>query len=355
MKIGKLTFSRSKRLHKASGYRRKIQWSIILLCSTFFIGTTGFILIENYSFVEALYMTVITVSTVGFTEVQPLSNTGRLFTSILIVFNIGTFAYAVSTISTFIVEGKFSKLMNERKTMDAIETLKNHVILCGYGRYGEETIPELQKADIPFLIIENNKDKIEELTNETDHLVIEGDATEDDELLRAGILKAKAIIVTIADIAENAYVCLTARQLCSNVRIISRAQDLRTQSKLKKAGADYVILPERLGGIHMVNLVKNPGVIEFMSFLSDKGIKFEEIPCQFFKKEYLHKTLAQLELGKKTGAHVMGIRLDDNDCHVNPGGNFTVERDMNLICIGNAQQLHEAKILLMDSDYLDMV
>lgn len=350
MSLTRRAIKNARRLEKASTYTRKIYWSLLLLCSTFFIGTIGFIIIEHYSLVDAIYMTVITVSTVGFTEVQPLTGVGKLFTSLLIVFNIGTFAYAVSTISSFIIEGEFAKLMNNYKVTDKIEALKEHVILCGYGRYGEETIPELEKHGIPFVIIENDKKKLQELQEDTDHLFIDADATEDDTLIRAGIHQARAIIITIADIAENAYTCLSARQLCPSVRIISRALDKRTQQKLIKAGANFVILPEKLGGIQMVNLVQNPGIIEFMSFLSDKGIEFEEISCQYLKKEYIHQTLAQLDLGKKTGAHIIGIREGEeaSDCKINPSGAFTIEGHMKLICIGNKTQLQKLKTHLLD-------
>ena len=242
----------------------KIYIAVSLLILTVCVGVVGFILIEKYDFLDAFYMTIITVATVGFQEVHPLSNDGKLFTAFLIITSFGTFAYAVSSITNYISDGEFREYFKNKKVNSAIEKLDAHVIVCGFGRNGKQAAHVLKKHNTRFVVIEQKKDIVAAINHRFSDLVLEGDATLDEILLRAGILKAKALITTLPMDADNLFIVLTARTLNPKLTIISRASEDNSDKKLKLAGADNVIMPDKLGGAHMASLVMKPDVMEFV-------------------------------------------------------------------------------------------
>src|SRR4051794_35635639 len=243
------------------------------------IGTGGFMLIEGFTFIEALYMTIITVSTVGYTEVHPLTNAGRLFNILLILSSLATTAYAITMLTRYVVDGEINKYLKNRRMMTAINNLENHVILCGYGRNGKQAAETLFHHKVQFIVIEIDGARIEQdIMDGKKLLYIKGDATEDETLIRAGIKKARALISALPEDADNVFIVLTARSVNSKIQIISRASHAGSAPKLKKAGADNVILPDMIGGMHMATLVTKPDVIEFIDYLS--GEEGESIHLQ---------------------------------------------------------------------------
>ena len=284
----------------------RIYLALSFILGVVVVGSVGFVMIEGYSWVEALYMTVITVSTVGFGEVRELSEEGMLFTSILIMGSLGTFAYSISALTTYFVNGEYRTTFKEARLKQEVEKLRNHVIVCGTGRVGEMAVQELLDHNTPVVIVENDVEKAVSLSAEG-HIVISGDATRDENLASAGITKAKSVITTLPSDAQNLYVVLAAREMAPNIHIVSRASKLNSVSKLRVAGANNVIMPDKVGGAHMASLVVMPDVIEFLDHLKIQGaddINLEEIPVNVLpqglktKKIHLRYSGLQVKINK---------------------------------------------------------
>ncbi|MBP6757002.1 MAG: potassium channel family protein, partial [Bacteroidia bacterium] len=245
---------------------------LLILLFLWVIGTVGYVIIDNYNWFDAFYMTVITVATVGYGEVQPLSHAGKTFTAFLIITSFGTFAYAVSSITKFVFDGEFNEFYKNQKLNASIEKLSDHIIICGYGRNGRQAAQVLKKHNQRFVVIESNVTITNSLNHKHSDLVIFGDGTQDEILLKAGIHRAKALITTLPVDADNVFIVLTARNLNKNLTIISRASEDNSDTKLKIAGANNVIMPDKVGGAHMASLVMKPDVIEFIDTItSERG------------------------------------------------------------------------------------
>ena len=227
----------------------------IILFAIIITGIIGFIWIEKYDFMESFYMTVITVTTTGFEEVKPLSNAGRMFTTFLLIASWASFAFVLTRITQFVTSGEINKYFKTRKIMKAVDRLHGHVIICGYGRNGQQAASTLKMHNVPFVVIEKSEERMERVSNDHPELIfLLGDATEDEVLKRAGIEKSTALITALPDDADNVFIVLSAHALNNNIRIISRASNPGSVLKLKKAGAHNVIMPDRIGGTHMATL-----------------------------------------------------------------------------------------------------
>ncbi|MCH2046223.1 MAG: NAD-binding protein, partial [Saprospiraceae bacterium] len=324
--------------------------SALLLFFTLIIGILGFVLIDDYTLSEAFYMTIITLSTVGYGEVKALSSTGQFFAALLIIFNIGIFAYAVSLISSFFVDGELRAFWKDYKIYKKIRGLENHTIICGYGRHGQEIVRELKKAGQDFVVIETDTDRVEQMRRDS-CIFLEGDATQDELLIDAGIKSARAIVITFGEDASNVYAVLTARELNPRIRIISRASEVKVEQKLLRAGADYVVLSEIIGGFYMATLVNQPNVVEFFNILSNMGevsILFKEIDFEHLKKEFRNKQIQNLNLRAETGVNIIGVRNKKGKYIVNPNPNVCIEKGMRLIILGDNQQIErfQQKVLI---------
>jgi len=270
-------------------FKSKLQKALLLLFFVLTTGVVGYMYLSGYSFTDALYMTVITVSTVGFSEVEPLNDQEKLFTIFLITISIISFGYTVSAFTEYIISGQLFQQLKLKKVQKKIEKLNGHTIICGFGRNGKQSMIKLQNYKKDFVIIE----KAEEIINDIDlqgFLNVKGDATTDEALIKAGIKGADNLITALPSDADNLFVVLSARQLNANCRIISRASNESSYSKLKIAGADNVIMPDKLGGDHMASLVVTPDVIEFVGRLTIEGettANLEEISVNDLPIEYL--------------------------------------------------------------------
>ncbi len=304
--------------------------------------------IENYGLLDAFYMTVITLATVGFQEVHPLSSGGRLFTSFLIIISFGTFAYAISSITKYISDGEFKDYFKNKKVNAAIEKLENHVIICGFGRNGKQAAHVLKKHDTRFVVIEEKKAIVAAINHQYADLVLEGDATLDEVLLKAGVLKAKALITTLPIDADNLFIVLTARTLNPKLTIISRASEDNTDKKLKIAGANNVIMPDKLGGAHMASLVMKPDVMEFVDYITGQGgdnIRLEEITFANLSEEYQNKTIRDLEVRNRSGANIIGFKTAQGDYIINPSADTKIIPDAKLFVLGTSEQISKLKDL----------
>ncbi len=322
---------------------------LYLLIGITFIGIVGYHFICNYSFIDAFYMTIITIATVGFEEVHPLDMYGKIFTALLVMISFGIFAYAVTSVTRFVFDGEFNKIFKNRKLNETIQKLNNHVIICGYGRNGRQAAQVLKKHNQRFIVIE----KSAELTNNMNHkyndLVINADATLDEVLLKAGILRARALITSLPIDADNLFIVLTARNLNPNLTIISRASEDNSDTKLKIAGANNVIMPDRVGGAHMASLVMKPDVVEFIDHLVGQegdSVNMEEISFKNIPEQLRHKTLKDLEIRNKSGANIIGFKTATGEYIINPAADTKIIPDAKIFVLGNAEQINKLKELL---------
>ena len=315
---------------------------IAMLVLTILFGTAGYMAIESFSFLEALYMTVITISTVGFTEVRPLSESGRIFTIFLILVNLGLFTYFVTLLTRFFSDGEFTKLYKQIKMENSIQQLQQHVIICGFGRNGKESAQILFNNKIPFVVLEEKNELETDLDFDVSYFM-KGDATKDEVLLEAGIKNARALITTLPVDADNLFVVLTAKQLNPNVKVISRASQDSSVKKLKIAGADNVIMPDKIGGAHMATLVILPDVVEMLSIMSTHSTdRFRVAEIQSNK----NISLGELDMWSKTNCTILGIKNPGNHYTINPDASYQINPGERLIVMGSDEQIEKAKKLL---------
>ncbi|MDX1479341.1 MAG: NAD-binding protein [Saprospiraceae bacterium] len=337
--------------YRVPGNFLNLRVAIALLLGEVAAGIIGFAYLEGYSFQEGLYMTIITISTVGYTEVRPLSDSGQLFATILILVNIGIFAYLLAAFSYYVVQGEVFRKWHLRLITKEINKLKDHVIICGYGRHGREIVDHFMIHNTPCVVIENEHDRIEQVQNsEKKILYIEGDATYDDTLREAGVQHARALITALPDDADNVLITLSAKQLNPDIKVISRASDPATEAKLQRAGANHVVLPEQIGGFFMATLVNKPGAIEFLSFVTNEknmiDIAFEELRYEDLPQSCRDITIGDLNIGPTTGTHIIGFIRPDGSFIVNPDGSETVVPGSSMITLGTRKQLNQLKTYL---------
>jgi voltage-gated potassium channel len=321
--------------------------AIILLVSLIIIGTAGYIIIEEINLLDSLYMTIITMSTVGFKEIHDLSDGGKIFTIILIILSISIYAYSITVITSYLLEGEISYFLLGYRSKTR-RKMENHVIICGYGRNGQQAAKELAANNQPFIVIDQNHDTV--MKNISSKMAImEGDATTDEVLMKANIKRAKALITTLPIDADNLYVVLTARSLNPGLTIISRASDESTEAKLKFAGVNNIVMPEKVGGAHMASLVTRPDVIEFLEHLSihgDEPTNLEEIVCSYLPENEPNKTINDLGIRKKTGANIIGFKQPDGKFILNPGPDTEVIQGSKFFILGTRDQVEKMKELL---------
>ena len=329
---------------KGGVIKSRIYVALILLLILIITGTEGYILISGFSFIDALYMTVITISTVGFKEVQPLDLYSKIFTIFLIFTSVTIYGYVISVITEYISNNSLIEELKFKKVQRKIDKLKDHAIVCGYGRNGKQAIARLKSYDKPCLVIENDAELIKDIEMHGNLMFVKGDATDDEALQRAGILNANSLITTLPSDANNLYVVLSARQLNKNCTIVSRASNDSSYSKLIIAGADNVIMPDKLGGAHMASLVVTPDIMEFIDRLSIEGessTNLEEILIENLPKEYHSKSILDLDLRRKTGCTVIGFKTPEKRYIINPEATTILTPNSKLIVLGKPEQIEK--------------
>jgi len=340
--------------YKKTEAKTGIRIAFLLLAISVTIGILGFMLIEDYSFNEAFYMTIITLSTVGFTEVKPLTEAGRIFASFYIIGNIGIYAYSATAFSKYIIEGEIFKNRFLKKMDKKIKALDNHVIVCGLGKYGREIIQYFDRQNQTYVIIEQSEEAIKKVSDTAQHLLwVIGDATDDKILQQANITHAKSIIAATGDDSENMFIVLSARQLHPKIDIISRAIAKRSEKKMFLAGADHVIMPDQIGGFYMAVLVNKPDVVDFFSFIANEtntNIGFEEIHYEDFSPNKRKKRLRDLEIRTHAGANVIGLRKKDGSYEANPTPDTILQEGESYIVLGNKNQISKLQDCFVDDE-----
>ena len=328
-------------------FQSKIYVAVLLLLAVFVAGVFGYKVISEYSWIDAFYMTVITITTVGFGEVVPLDDVDKLFTSVLILSSIFILAYAISVITEYMLSKNNIGNLREKRIHKIIDSMKDHVIVCGYGRNGKQAVEKLIAYKKPFVIIEKDHEVVDKFGSAA--LFVEGNASDDEVLKEAGVNRASTLICALPSDADNLFIVLTARQMNPNLRIISRATEETSYKKLKLAGADNVILPEKIGGDHMASLVVVPDLVEFLDNLSVSGekdsINVEQIPFEKMCLLGQKQAIKDLDIRKKTGCSVIGYKSPTGEYIVNPEPSMILEKDSLLILIGRPVQIESLKQL----------
>lgn len=320
----------------------RIYYFIFLLLLITTGGTAGYMLIEDWTLIDAFYMTIITISTVGFSEVGELSLYGKLFTSFLIISSFGTFAYVLSSITKYLVGGEYKKYFKEYKTIKRVNKMEDHVIICGFGRVGKQVAEDLKSQGCMFVIIENDQQLIEEYSMKHDYTFVNGDATHDEDLKKAGITTARGLITCLPKDADNLYAVLAGREFNNNILIISRASYYSAVSKLKLAGANNIIMPDSIGGSHMASLIVNSDVMEFLDIIrvqGNQGANVESISYEQLPSELQGKTIEELDSKKITGVTIIGYKTQGGDYQINPDINIKVVPGSKIFVLGKSGQI----------------
>ena len=326
----------------------KLYKAILLLLLVIVIGVTGYMYLSDDTFINALYMTIITITTVGFGEIHPLSASERMFTIFLILMSVVVIGYALSILTEYIASGELFEKIKFKKVQKQIEKLSNHTIVCGYGRNGKQAVAKLKKHKKPLVILETDEFRIKEIEEDNGLLYINADATNDATLERAGIEKASSLITTLPSDADNLFVVLSARQLNKGMTIVSRASNDSSDGKLRIAGANNVIMPDKLGGEHMASLLVTPDIVEFVDKLSvdeENATHLQEILVNKLPNEFLLKSIRDLDLRRKTGCSVVGFKTPDNEYVINPNADTQLVTNSKLIVLGSLEQIENVNKL----------
>jgi voltage-gated potassium channel len=319
--------------------KRQFLFSLVLIVVVIVGGTGGYAFIEHWSFFEALYMTVTTITTVGFGEVHPLSNAGRAFTLVLIVFGVSTILYTFNNTARIVIEGEIQEIFGRRKLEKKIKELKDHYIVCGYGRMGTVICKELKEKGARFIVIERQPADGEVI--ESDILFVKGDATKDEVLKEAGIERAKGLISVLPTDAENLYVVLSARVLNPDMNIVARAGEEGSEQKLLRAGADRVVSPYHIGGLRIAHTVLKPSVVDFIEFATRSGnidLQMEEIYVRE-GASIAGSTLDECGIGRELGIIIVAIKRSGGDMKFNPTFRTTIKQGDVLIALGERTKL----------------
>ena len=339
------------RAREVRRFRMRFLGAVAFTAGLVLVGTVGFAIMPGWSLSDAFYMTVITVSAVGYGEVQLLDDGGRLFASFLIMGGVVSLAIWFALITSTLVEMDLAHMFRRRRTMKSIDKLKNHMIVCGTGRTGRHVIKEFLGAGTDYVAIERETEHAE-LVRDLDEraLVIEGDATRDDVLLAAGIRRASGLVTTLSADTDNVFVCLTARDLNPELTIVGRARSEDAVSKIRKAGADHVVSPNATGGMRMASLVLRPHVMSFLDVATrndEMELLLEQIPVPG-DSSLAGRTLAEAAIPAKTGLLVVAIQHEGqpDGFRYNPGPEETVHAGDLLIVLGPPNQIDDLRNVL---------
>lgn len=312
----------------------------LLVVGLLSLGTLGYMIIERWSVIDSLYMVVITLTTVGFGEVQPLSPAGRLFTIILMLFGIGVLAYAFRTFFEYIFTSDFAGTIRRRRVIQEIDKLDNHIIICGYGRVGKSAVDSLKDSGRALVVIE----VIEELAQaarEDGMLVIEGDATKDEILMQSGIERAWGLIVCTGEDSLNLFIVLSSRSLNKDLYIVVRGIDAENEGKMRRAGADRVVSPYQIGGKHMANIIIRPHVTDFFDVVTLEGgieLWIEELRIER-GSPLISQTVGDADVRRRTGVTLVALLPSSGGDALIPDAQTVLNMGDELIVLGTREQL----------------
>jgi voltage-gated potassium channel len=318
---------------------------IIVLSATF-----GLMYVEHWDFFTALYVVVITISTVGYGDITPSTFEGKVLTLIYIICGAGAMAYTFASIASFIIEGQFKKILRLRKMQNKLNRVNNHYIICGFGKIGKIVAKRFDKAGVPFVVIDmDEKALMNEIDSFKNLMYIVGDATSDDVLHRAGVKRAKGLIAVVNSDAENLFITLSAKEFNPNIYVVAKAEKDATIDKLLKAGADRAVSPYSIGGMRIAEMSLRPEILDFVSTLMDSTQdmeigRFTVSP----QSNVVGKTLHDSNIRQITGATILAIKKKNDSAIVNPSPDIVLDSEDVIYAFGTKKQLEELKKMLKE-------
>ena len=324
--------------------RTQLKYAMAMAIGILLCGTLGYHFFFEWPVFDSFYMTVITLTTVGFSEVKPLSETGRMFTVFLIAGGVITITYTAQIVVRYIVEENFFSILGRNRMQKRLARLRDHIIICGYGRIGRHVLETFMENGRVCVVVDADTPENES----NDHVIfLQGDATDEDMLLTAGLERASVLIPVVGSDADNLFITMTARGLNPKLRIISRATDGSARAKLLRAGADSVVLPYEIGGRRIAGLVLNPSLVEFLDITATAGgeeLHFEEIvvceKCWFNGKDIL-----TADVRRRTGAVIIAVKKFNGKMVTNPSTDMILETGDRLLSLGTVEQMDSLRKL----------
>jgi len=328
--------------------QKKLLFAILIIFIVLFSGIFGYMFIEGWNFLDSIYMTIITLSTVGYGEVRHIGPAGRIFTILLILFGVSIIAYIVGLVAEALVESEIRSIFGRRKLGKKIKSLKNHYIICGYGRIGRIICKELMLKSISFIVIEKDE-QVRQQLEQDELLYLDFDATQEEALIEAGIERARGLVAVVSSDPENVYISLTARGLNPRLYILSRAEDEGTERKLLQAGANKVILPYRLGGRRMAQAILRPAVSDFIeSTIHDHSFELNIEEIIVGENSHLKNlTLVDSGIRQEMDIIIIGIKQKDGEMLFNPSSKTTIQTGDIFIAMGRNNDLERLRKALI--------
>jgi len=310
---------------------------LVLICAG---GTIGYVLIEGWGVWDAFYMTIITVTTVGYKEVHDLSRAGQAFTVVLLVAGVGAALYTFTLLATVVVEGGLPKRLQRRRQERMLEKIKDHFIICGYGRIGSIVAEQFRRQRIPYVVVERTAERLQ-AAMDAGALGVEADASREDVLKRVGIERARGLIAVVGTDAENVYAVLTAREMRPDLFIVGRAETEDATQKLKRAGADRVVSPYQIGAVQIAQTAVRPAVVDFVELATNADnleLAMEEIPITA-ASEFASRSIVEANLRQRYGVIVVGIQRQDRRMEFNPEPDTRIQAGDKLVVLGRPDSL----------------
>lgn len=340
-------------MNRSNSLQTRLRRLLLVFIALSVGSVAGYILIERYTLPEAIYMTVITLSTVGFGEVKPLTTSGRVFTALVILLGVGTVAYTLGTLGEFLITGELEKVLRQRRNNQLINQLTGHYIVCGFGRVGQQVVVEMRQLNLPLVVIDKRPEAIE-LCRERGVLHIEGDATDDSVLKAAGVERAAGLLSVLSEDADNVFVVLSAREINDQMVILARASSQSAEKKLAAAGATETFSPQVMAGFHMVSSLLRPNAMRFIESAIgslNSGMWVEEVRVAQHSK-LVGQSLGDVQLRVQTGANVLAIIGGRKHELVNWSPDLRMEAGDILIVLGDLDQIRTLAELAGDEQYL---
>ncbi|AEF96687.1 potassium channel family protein [Methanotorris igneus] len=325
----------------------KIKLGMVTIGALILFASIGFMFLEGWDFFTALYVSIVTISTVGYGDYTPTTHWGKALVMVYIVTGVGAVAYTFGSIAEFFMEGHFKKVARMRKMEKNLKKLKGHFIICGYGKLGKVVAEKFKNAKVPFVVIDSDEKMLEEeAEKDPDLIYVVGDATSDDVLIKAGIERARGLISVVNTNAENVFITLSAKRLNPNIYVVAKAEDGSAVDKLLKAGADRVVSPNVIGGSRIAEIALKPEVLDFVSTIMDDSYDMEiEKFCVCEGSEICGKSLYESQIRSKTGVTILAVKKG-NDLIINPSPDVVVDKGDEIYAFGTKEQLEKLEKIL---------
>ena len=318
-------------------FLRRLKTIAWLVAGTVAVGSLGFMFISDYPLLDAIYMSVITIAAVGYDEVHPLSSAGRIFNMFLILFGAGIMVYSMSAITQTVLETEFSELFGRRRTKKMIDSLKDHFIVCGFGRVGRAAAHELQRTNVPFVVMDRNRERVDRAMR-AGMLAVLADSTSDEMLKEAGVERARGLIAALATDADNLFLILSAKALNPQLKVASRVAEEGSETKMRRAGADAVFMPYSMTGFRLAQSILRPHVFEFLDVTGTASaiglnVGMDQVEVTASSPMVGH-SLKDLQLRRDLGVIVLAIRRGDGEMQFNPHADAVIKAGDTLIVMG---------------------